>query len=191
VIGASTGGPEAVGRLVGSLRPNLDVPIVLVQHMPEAFLGRFVERLADASPMPVEIAGNKQPVRPGRLIVAPGGVHLRMTTGLDMPMFKLEQGPPINGVCPAVDPLFADGARLWGHRCLAIVLTGMGRDGADGAQAVHDAGGLVWVQDRDSSVVWGMPKAVSQKEIHTLEASPEGLARSLNEIAPRQRLGVR
>jgi len=110
--------------------------------------------------MRVAIAGHGQAVEPGVLWVAPGGAHLTIASDGTRLRFQLDHGPEQNGCRPSVDPLFASAAHGFGAATLAIVLTGMGNDGVEGARAVHAARGRVLVQDESSSVVWGMPGAV-------------------------------
>lgn len=161
-IGVSTGGPNALATVFPALAKDFPVPIVMVQHMPPMFTRLLAERLEVISPVRVREGEAGALVRPGEAWVAPGGFHLeveRTSTGV---LLRLHNGPPENSCCPAVDVLFRSVARVYGPRVLSIVLTGMGQDGLRGCECVREAGGQVIVQDEASSVVWGMPRAVTE-----------------------------
>ena len=160
VVGCSTGGPEALGRLLSAL-PPLPVPVAVVQHMPAPFTAQLAARLDRqlASPVAEAVAGRR--LEPGTVTIAPGDFHLHLTGTAAAPAVRLSQEQPENYCRPAVDVLFRTAASVFGAHVLAVVLTGMGQDGARGARAVVDAGGSVLAQDRATSVVWGMPGAVA------------------------------
>jgi len=160
VVGASTGGPRALAAALGELPRDYAIPIAIVQHMPTEMAEFFAGGLSANCRMRVAIAGHGQAVEPGVLWVAPGGAHLTIASDGTRLRFQLDHGPEQNGCRPSVDPLFASAAHGFGAATLAIVLTGMGNDGVEGARAVHAARGRVLVQDESSSVVWGMPGAV-------------------------------
>jgi two-component system chemotaxis response regulator CheB len=163
LIGSSTGGPQAVTALVGHLGGMLDrAPVLIPQHMPPTFTTIFAEHLARASGRPASEAEDGEPISAGRIYVAPGGRHLRVARRNGSAVVALDDGPPINFCKPAVDPLFSSAAEAWGQGNLAVVLTGMGTDGARGAAELVAAGGSVIAQDEPTSVVWGMPGAVAQ-----------------------------
>ena len=160
-VGSSTGGPQALANLLEALSPSLDrVPVVVAQHMPAMFTTVLAERLArDTGRRSIEgVDGDL--LRPGMIYVAPGNYHMTVQ-GADVPRLRVAQGELVNFCRPAVDPLFASVATLFGPAALGIVLTGMGQDGAEGARAIADAGGSVIAQDETSSVVWGMPGAAA------------------------------
>lgn len=160
VVGSSTGGPEALSTLLSSL-PPLPVPVAVVQHMPPVFTTQFAARLDRLCPFPVQEARTGTVLSAGTVTIAPGDFHLEVVrAGRDL-VARTTQEPPENYCRPAVDVLFRSAARAAGGPVLGLVLTGMGSDGARGAQHLVDAGGSVVVQDRDSSVVWGMPGAVA------------------------------
>lgn len=159
-VGSSTGGPEALFAVLTSL-PPLPVPVVVVQHMPPVFTTQFAARLDRHCQFPVREATDGAVLAPGTVTIAPGDHHLVVErAGRDL-VAGLNQQPPENYCRPAVDVLFRSAARAAGGPVLGLVLTGMGQDGAKGAQHLVDAGGSVIVQDRATSVVWGMPGAVA------------------------------
>ena len=160
VVGVSTGGPDALTTLVGALPATLPVPVVVVQHMPPVFTALFAKRLDSKSALSVSEARSGDRVTPGRVLVAPGDFHLRLKADRAGVVALLDQGTPENYCRPAVDVLFRSAQEVYGAGVLAVVLTGMGADGARGATRVTDAGGAVLVQDQATSVVWGMPGAV-------------------------------
>lgn len=159
-IGSSTGGPNALLDLLPRLPADLPVPVVLVQHMPPLFTRFLAERLDSRSPLCVREAERGAALKPGQVWVAPGDYHMTVERKPSSVVLSLNQGPPENSCRPAVDVLFRSVATAYGANVLAVVLTGMGYDGARGAQAIREAGGEIFVQDESSSVVWGMPGAV-------------------------------
>ncbi len=162
VIGASTGGPQALRTLVAGLEGRLRPPILIVQHMPPVFTAILAEHLSKASSAPAYEARDGMPIKPGAFYLAPGDQHMRVTRRHGAAVIALDQGPPVNYCRPAVDPLFESAAEAYGAGVLGLVLTGMGTDGREGAARIAAAGGAVIVQDEASSVVWGMPGAVAQ-----------------------------
>ena len=163
LIGCSTGGPQALTALMGSIGPTIDrIPVLIAQHMPATFTAVLAEHLTRISGRPVREGEHGEPVAAGRIHVAPGGRHMRVVRGADGPVIDIGDDPPINFCRPAIDPLFASAARVWGAGTLALVLTGMGHDGASGASAIAAAGGSVVAQDEATSAVWGMPRAAAR-----------------------------
>ena len=163
VIGASTGGPEALQVVMGRLGRAADrVPILIAQHMPATFTTVLAEHIDRASGRPTREGLHGEPIEPGHVYVAPGGKHMRVERLGDKPTIALDDGAPIHFCKPAVDPLFQSASAAFGNGTLALVLTGMGSDGARGALAVAEAGGNVIAQDEATSVVWGMPGATAK-----------------------------
>lgn len=162
LIGASTGGPQALNRFFGQIKGVVDQsPVLVVQHMPPTFTTVFAEHIARAAGRPAHEAIDGEEIRAGQIYIAPGGRHMRVTRRDEVAVITLDDGPPINFCKPAVDSLFDSAAETWGSKNLAVVLTGMGSDGKLGAASVVAAGGSVIAQDEESSVVWGMPGSVA------------------------------
>ena len=158
-IAASTGGPAALSRLIPQLPRFNRAAILIVQHMPAGFTASFANRLHGISRLAVREATHGELLKAGCVYVAPGGFHVRVSGTPDAPSLLLDQGPTEWGVRPAADRLFKSAARSYGAACLGVVMTGMGRDGADGLLAIRQAGGLAVVQERTSCVIPGMPDA--------------------------------
>ncbi|TMQ02366.1 MAG: chemotaxis response regulator protein-glutamate methylesterase [Deltaproteobacteria bacterium] len=156
VIGISTGGPAALSELVPALPPDLRLAIIVVQHMPAGFTGPLAERLDALSRVPVSEARAGYRPLAGHVLIAPGDHHLEFD---DRGAIALTDGPLVNGCRPAADVTMTSAARIYGRRALAIVMTGMGKDGAAGALAIKRADGKTLAQDQASSVIYGMPKA--------------------------------
>jgi len=159
-VGASTGGPQALNELFGVLAGQFDNCAVFVtQHMPAHFTKLLGEDLSQRIELPGGEAKDGDKVLPGRLYMAPGGFHMRIVEEAGALRIALSDGPAINFCKPAVDPMFASLAMHFGVDCAAVVLTGMGSDGAMGAKQIRDNGGIVLAQDQATSTVWGMPGA--------------------------------
>jgi two-component system chemotaxis response regulator CheB len=187
VIGSSTGGPEALARVLPALPPSLPVPILLVQHMPPVFTRQFAQRLDRLCALRVVEAVDGTPLQPGTVHLAPGDRHLVVRTTGRGTQTALTQDPPENFCRPAVDPLFRSAVAAYDGAVLGVVLTGMGSDGRIGAGAIREAGGTVLVQDQATSVVWGMPGAVTQAgfadEVLPLDRVAEAISRHLSGVA--------
>lgn len=175
VVGVSTGGPNVLAQLLPGL-PVLPVPLLVVQHMPPVFTRILAERLDGRCVFPVAEATGAEQAIPGHAWIAPGGRHLLARSTTEGVKLTLGDGPPENSCRPAVDVLFRSAAEVWGPGVLAVVLTGMGYDGLQGARCVTDAGGTVLVQDEASSVVWGMPGAVASAGLADAVLPPAELA---------------
>jgi two-component system chemotaxis response regulator CheB len=182
VIASSTGGPNALDQIFNLLRPPLNVPILIAQHMPPLFTASLADRLAAASGLPVREAVHNQPLTPGTIAIAPGDYHLRLKRSDAGVQLLLDQGPQRNSVRPAADYLFETAAELFGPACLGIVLTGMGADGCDGAQAIKQNGGRVMIQNRESCVVFGMPGAVFDAQAYDRIGTLPEIAATLGDL---------
>lgn len=156
-IGSSTGGPQALLDMFGAMTGKIRQPILITQHMPATFTKIFAQRLGAVSGIESAEAVDGEKVVGGRIYVAPGDYHMIVEKGDGAGIIRLTQSPPVNFCRPAVDPMMESLAQVYGGRVLGLILTGMGHDGTDGAQALVDAGGAVLAQDEASSVVWGMP----------------------------------
>ena len=194
LIGVSTGGPEALAQVLPQLPANLPVPVLVVQHMPPVFTRLLAERLDGRSHLTVSEAADGDAVVPGRVLLAPGNFHLRLRRVGTQMRVVLDQGTPENFCRPAVDVLFRSAVDMYGGGCLAVVLTGMGSDGARGAAAVVAAGGEVLAQDQRTSVVWGMPGAVvaaglASEELALTQVAGAVLRRLSRALAPLTGVG--
>jgi two-component system chemotaxis response regulator CheB len=178
-IGSSTGGPQALQVMVRGLTPVLGrLPLVITQHMPQTFTAILAEHLSRAANRPAHEGVHGETIKPGMLYVAPGGKHMRLERHGDSAMIVIGDDPPVHFCKPAVDPLFHSAAAAFGPALLAVVLTGMGTDGTDGAGDIAATGGSIIAQDEASSVVWGMPGSAAHSG-HCSAVLP------LDEIAPR------
>jgi two-component system chemotaxis response regulator CheB len=158
VIACSTGGPKALGELIPQLPSPLGAGLVIVQHMPPGFTASLATRLDAASPLTVTEAAGGESLAPGTALLAPGGAHLRLTAERHV---QLSDDAPVGGLKPRADFTIEDAAKHWGSRMVLVVLTGMGRDGLEGAKAVKAAGGRVLAEAESTCTVYGMPRAVA------------------------------
>lgn len=178
LIGASTGGPNALVEVLPKLQAVTEsAPVLITQHMPPTFTIILAEHLSRACGKPVHEAVDGEPVLTGSVYLAPGGRHMRVARRAGIAVIALDDSPPVNFCKPSVDPLFASAAEVWGAWNLALVMTGMGSDGSRGAVDVVAAGGNVIAQDEATSVIWGMPGAVA-------EAGLCSAVLALDQIAP-------
>lgn len=159
-IGASTGGTVAFEKIAVAVQASESMPpMVVCQHMPSGFTKAYAERLDKLSALAVREAVDGEPLRPGSVLIAPGGKHLRVVRGRDGLAAQVRDGPLVNGHAPSVDVLFESVAEAVGPRVFAAILTGMGRDGAQGMLQIRGRGGMTVAQDEATCVVYGMPKA--------------------------------
>ncbi|WP_340296219.1 CheB methylesterase domain-containing protein, partial [Aquipuribacter hungaricus] len=183
-VGSSTGGPEALARVLGALPANLSVPVVVVQHMPAEFTQLLSERLDRTCAVRVQHAVDGEPLQAGTVVVARGGRHLEVVREGGRLRARLTDAPAENFCRPAVDVMFRSVARAVGGGVLAVVLTGMGSDGTAGAADLAAAGATLWAQDEASSVVWGMPGSLVgaglAQQVMPLDAIGPALATALH-----------
>ncbi len=164
-IGVSTGGPEALKHIFSSWRSPLPVPIFIVQHMLPKFITILASRLSDSSVIKVQEPYEGQEALPGLAYIAPGGFHMVLKRSGTKVFISLNEDPPENSCRPAVDVLFKSAAKVYGQSLLAVVLTGMGYDGLKGAQEIVNNNGTVIAQDEETSVIWGMPRAIIEARL--------------------------
>jgi two-component system chemotaxis response regulator CheB len=155
-VGASTGGTTALGHMIAEFPPNM-AGTVVVQHMPPTFTRLFAERLDAAAAVEVKEAATGDRVLSGRVLIAPGGVHLEVIRSGGEYRVRCREGEKVNGHCPSVEVLFRSLVHSAGPNCVAVMLTGMGRDGAAAMVDLRRAGARTFAQDRESSIVYGMP----------------------------------
>lgn len=187
VVGASTGGPPALRNFLLGLGPDWKLPILIVQHMPATFTAILAEHLDKALPQKVQEAKDGMLIESRNVYIAPGDWHMTIRNDPICKQIKLDQGPQVNWCRPAVDPLFKSAADAYGNHALAVVLTGMGHDGRDGAQALVNVGASVMAQDEESSVVWGMPGAVAEAGLAEIIKPIEGLFAACKTFARGER----
>lgn len=178
-IGSSTGGPQALAKVLADIAPALgDIPVLITQHMPPTFTAILAENMKRTTGHAAKEGEDGEKVLPGTIYVAPGGLHMAVVDKDGEPHLHVFDGPMINYCKPAVDPMFQSLIKIYGRSILALVLTGMGHDGAAGAKEIADAGGNVIAQDEATSVVWGMPGA-------TAATGACAAVLPLNEIGPK------
>lgn len=175
VIGSSTGGPTALETILPGLPQHFPCPIMIAQHLPALFVTSLVERLSSICTLPVRIAQNGDAPQAGSVYFCPGDTDTRLQTN-DNGVAEFSVGPPASNLSPSIDALFSSAAAVFGAHTTGFILTGMGEDGVAGARAIRNAGGHVYAQDRHSSIIYGMPRAVTEADLATQVLS-------LNQIA--------
>ena len=184
-IGSSTGGPQALLKVVAGLGPDFDVPVLITQHMPPTFTGHLADHLSKAADREVKEASDGDVVRSGCIYVAPGDYHMVVENdGTDV-VIRLNQNPPENYCRPAVDVMLRSLAKLYGNRLLTVILTGMGHDGLLGGREVVNSGGTLIAQDEATSVVWGMPGAVANDGLCSAVVPLDTISAKIRELSGR------
>ena len=162
IIGASTGGPKAILTIMKSIPGDIRAAFLIVQHMPKGFTLSFAERIAWETGIRTKEAEEGDMVNYGRVFVAPAGSHLVFVKNNGRVKIKLTQDPLVNFVRPSIDVSMSSAVDIFGDQIIGVILSGMGKDGLEGARKIKEAGGKIFVQDEESSVVWGMPGSVSK-----------------------------
>lgn len=183
-IGASTGGIHALGRMLGEIDAACASPILVTQHLPATFMPYFAAQLAVLARRPCEVVEDRTRLRPGFIHVAPGDAHLVCRPMVGGHVLRLSREPAASGCMPSVDPMLASVAACFGPSAMGIILSGMGRDGSCGARELVAAGGELLAQDRESSVVWGMPGVVASEGLADAVLSPELIGRTIQQRFP-------
>lgn len=181
VVAASTGGPGALARVLPALPPSLGAAVLVVQHMPAGFTASLAARLAARLTVPVREACDGESLEPARVYLARGGAHLVVDDSTGTPRLRLDHGDAVWGVRPAADLLFASAAHTFGERTIGVVLTGMGRDGADGLRRVDERGGWSIVQAPESCVASAMPLAALAAAGADVVAPLDGVAAAIRD----------
>ncbi|MBL9038992.1 MAG: chemotaxis protein CheB, partial [Archangium sp.] len=194
VIGASTGGPPALMAVLSGLPENFPAPILVVQHISDAFVEALVHRLDQLSPLPVGFAEPGARLEPGRIVFFRGGANAELVRRDGALTYLRQPAPPNTPHVPSVDALFLSAAQVCGARAWAVLLTGMGRDGAEGMLSIRRAGGFTVAQDQATSVVWGMPRAAFElggaSVLAPLHSITPSLQRALEVLSPAVTTGA-
>jgi two-component system, chemotaxis family, protein-glutamate methylesterase/glutaminase len=186
-IGISTGGPNALRDMFAVLDADLRVPIVVVQHMPAGFTGEFAKSLDRICPLDVKEAEDGDVLKPGRILIAPGDRHIELEKRPLATIARLSEAPQVNGHRPSADVLFASVAKQFQNRALAVIMTGMGRDGAKEIGTVFREGGITVGQDEASCVVYGMPKVAFELGHLTMQVALPKMAETICKLAKESR----
>lgn len=191
VIGASTGGPNALSHVLRNLTTKVNLPILIVQHMPPVFTALLAERFAKECGRPCGEAVDQQEIENGHIYIAPGDYHMKIVKSADVYRISLDNTSPQENFCrPAVDVLFRSAAALFGPDLLAVILTGMGEDGRRGSEVIAGNGGFIIAQDENSSVVWGMPGAVAMRGLADRILPLEDIPQYINDRCGMQRVNI-
>ncbi len=186
VIGSSTGGPQALFKMLGALGGPLKQPILITQHMPPTFTTILADHVTRAARTQAVEARDKQVIEGGNIYIAPGDFHMLVEASGGQKVLRLDKSAPENFCRPAVDPMLRSVTKAYGNKVLAVILTGMGNDGLKGCQEVVKAGGHVIAQDEASSVVWGMPAAVAQAGLCSAVLPIQEIASYIKKTATRR-----
>ena len=180
-VGASTGGIHALNVMLRKLTPDFDLPILITQHLPASFIHVFARQIEVASGRRTHIAEDGTEIGRGEIAIATGHGHMVLRRMGDRLVTKVSSTPAASGCMPSVDPMLASLTEACEGRAIALILSGMGRDGLEGAKQLAAAGGTIWAQNADTSAVWGMPGAVAKAGLTSYVASPEELGAALME----------
>jgi two-component system chemotaxis response regulator CheB len=175
-IGSSTGGIHALAALFAGLPAELDMPVFISQHLPDEFIPYFAAQMGQLTGRNFGVARDGQLVEPGVVLIAPGDAHLLVRKVAERARIAFQRRPSVSGCCPSADPMFASVAEVYGRDAIGVMLSGMGRDGSEGAKTLAETGAELLVQDRESAAVWGMPGAVARQGIARLIGPPAELA---------------
>ena len=186
-VAASTGGIPAFANFLAHLDPRMTAPILLTQHLPDAFMEFYAKQIATMTDRRVCVAAAGMKVEPGHIYLAPGDAHLMVIANGARREIALDSHPVDNGCCPSADPMLASVAESYGAAGVAVILSGMGRDGAQGAGRLKAAGGTVFAQAPESCVIWGMPGAVAKAGIAAATLNPDAIALMLGSFLPGRR----
>jgi two-component system chemotaxis response regulator CheB len=182
-LGASTGGIYALSDFLRALPREVDAPILITQHLPATFMPFFAHQMEAASGRLTSVAADGQALEPGRIYIAPGEGHLTLRRSGSSVLTKIEHRPSATGCMPSVDPMLASAAEIYGKNCTAIIFSGMGRDGFLGSGDLAKRGGTIFVQDAQTSAVWGMPRVVAEAGLASAVLPPAELARRVAQHA--------
>ncbi|PIE04579.1 MAG: chemotaxis response regulator protein-glutamate methylesterase [Spirochaetales bacterium] len=184
-IGISTGGPKALREVFALLSPEMQIPIVVVQHMPAGFTAEFARSLDTICPLEVKEAAEGDILKPGRILIAPGGYHLSVEKKSLATVVHVQEGDTVNGHKPSAGVLFESVAREFGNSAVGIIMTGMGRDGSREIGSIYSEGGITIAQDEETSIVYGMPKVAMEHGYITQEAPLDKMAEIINELGKK------
>jgi two-component system chemotaxis response regulator CheB len=186
-VAASTGGIPAFTNFLTNLDPRITAPILLTQHLPDAFMEFYAKQIATMTTRRVHVAAAGMIVEPGHIYLAPGDAHLLVVANGRRHEIALDRRPVENGCCPSADPMLDAVADVYGKGGVAVILSGMGRDGVIGAGRLKEAGGTVFAQAPESCVIWGMPGAVAKAGLAAATLNPDAIALMLGSFLPRRR----
>ncbi len=186
-VAASTGGIPAFANFLTHLDPRITAPILLTQHLPDAFMEFYARQIATMTRRQVCVAAAGMAVDADHIYLAPGDAHLMVIANGARREIALDRRPVDNGCCPSADPMLASVAEAYGAGGVAVVLSGMGRDGAQGAQRLKAAGGTIFAQAPESCVIWGMPGAVAKAGLAAATLNPDAIALMLRGYLPGRR----
>lgn len=179
LIASSTGGPNALETVFSEIRGPLRIPILITQHMPPVFTKCLADRIGQITGIPTTEATQMATLEQNHIYVAPGNYHMTVVLADGKLRLKLDQGQQENMVRPAADPMFRSAVKLFGDKCMAFVLTGMGEDGCRGAKSVKEAGGGVMIQNKETCVVYGMPGAIDRLSIQDKSGSLQEIQKTI------------
>ena len=183
VIGISTGGPQALKRLIPQLPADFPVPVAMVMHMPVGYTEMYAAKLNELSPLEVKEAAEGDEIKPGRVFLAAAGRHLTLKRAANGTVVTHLDARPVSMLHrPSVDVLFQSAAEVYGNRVLGVVMTGMGSDGKEGAAWIKSQGGIVFTEAESSCVVYGMPSSVMEAGLSDKSIDLENMARAIREV---------
>ncbi len=185
-IGISTGGPQALNRMLPQLPADLGVPVLLVQHMPPVFTKSLADDLNKRCALTISEAVDGQPVQAGHVLIAPGGKQMQVTKEGGQTTIRITDDPPVNSCRPSVDTLFHSVTRTYGSGIIGVIMTGMGNDGSQGCRQMKQQGAVIIAQDEASCVVFGMPREPVEEGIADVVAPLDEIATEIVRLAGKK-----
>ncbi|MCK5153156.1 MAG: chemotaxis response regulator protein-glutamate methylesterase [Spirochaetales bacterium] len=186
-IGISTGGPNALRLVLADIDPDFPVPIIIVQHMPAGFTTEFAKSLDRICPLEVKEVTDGDVLSKGRIFIAPGNFHIEVEKKKLATIIRTSSADLVNGHRPSADVLFSSVAKHYGGNSLAVIMTGMGRDGASEIGTIYAKGGITVGQDEETSIVYGMPKVAAERGFIEYVVSVNDMAATLNKLVKEKR----
>ena len=183
IIGASAGGPKILKYIISNITHLECTAVIIIQHIPDSYVYSFIQHLKESAALPLKEAENESIIKSGTIYVAKAGYHLLIDYKNNNPIFKYDNSPPLFSMKPAIDPTMTSASKVFQKNTMAIILSGLGRDGTEGAKAIKNFGGKIIVQDEETSLVFGMPGNILSLQIAEKSLPPKEIITEIQKWA--------